>query len=88
MKLHEVREVLEVIDADLAGSSFSNVRMAGTIVDDVDLSGIRISDATLANATVTNSTLSGVAISDCRLDGMTIDGIPVTALLDAYRRTS
>ena len=51
--------------------------MSGWRVDNVNLAGLKVSDANLA----------GASIKDCRLEGMTIDGILVTELLQAYRAT-
>jgi uncharacterized protein YjbI with pentapeptide repeats len=49
--------------------------MSGWRVDQVNLAGLRLSRANLAGASITN----------CRLEGMTVEGIPVTDLLKAYR---
>ena len=77
MKLRDVKERLEVHHADLSGSSFDDINMSGWRVDNVNLAGLKVSDANLA----------GASIKDCRLEGMTIDGILVTELLQAYRAT-
>jgi hypothetical protein len=49
--------------------------MSGSSFDDIDMSGWRVNDVNLA----------GAAFSNCRIDGMTIEGILVSDLLQAYR---
>lgn len=45
-------------------------------------------NAMLCDSTFRNVDLSNVSIVECRLDGMTIDGILVTELLEAYREVN
>jgi len=54
----------------MCGSSFADINMSGWRVED----GLRLSKANLAGAT----------IAGCRYDGMTVDGILLSDLLDAY----
>jgi uncharacterized protein YjbI with pentapeptide repeats len=74
--LHATRRRIDSKDADLSGSSFSDVNLAEAKFEDVNLAGARIHDANL----------SGVALSDCRIDGMTLEGVLVTDLLAAWRK--
>jgi uncharacterized protein YjbI with pentapeptide repeats len=95
MKLHQVKERLDAHKSDLSGSVFSDINMSGSTfeninlsgasIDDANMSGWRVSKVNLAGLKLANANLAGAAIADCRLDGMTIDGILVTDLLDAYR---
>lgn len=53
----------------------------------VNVEPVVFRNSDLSTARFEGCNLSEVRISNCRLDGMTIDGIPVTALLDNYLRT-
>ena len=46
---------------------------------------VTFEEMTLADSTFTRVDLSNVHISQCNLEGMTIDGIPVAALVAAYK---
>ena len=76
--LKHITGPVEAVDAGLAGSVF----------DDVDLSRARFRNVNLSGATFRDVDFSGVSIEDARIDGMTILGIPVGELLEAYRRTN
>ena len=51
------------------------------------MTGWHINDVNLSGARIRNANLSGLEIADCNLAGATIDGVPVDALLAAYRAT-
>ena len=95
VKLQQTKERIDAGDADLSGSIFKkvnlsgshydDVNMSGSSFDDVNMSGWRINDVNLAGLRLAKANLAGASITGCRYDGMTIDGIPVTDLLDAYR---
>jgi len=76
------------VNVDLTGSTFRDVRLRDAIFDDVDLSGVTFHNANLRNARFNDVNLSGVAIANTNVEGMTIDGILVTELLAAYRRST
>ena len=94
MKLDGVRHRLDVTksilsgsvfnDVNLSGSSFTNINMSGWILEDVNVSGLRVHNANLAGARIDNASLIGVAVTNCMLDGMTINGVAVADLLQAY----
>ncbi|GIL39704.1 VOC family protein [Roseiterribacter gracilis] len=85
LTLTNTQRLLVVDDADLAGSSFTNVKLANAIFDDVNLAAARLSNVNLTGLSIRDANLRNAAISDSALDGMTIDGIAVTDLLAAYR---
>ena len=86
---------LNVDDADLSQSRFTNANLSsctfhqialqGARFTDSDLAGIVLNDVNLAGSKIHNADLSNVEMSDCRLDGATIDGIRVADLFAAYR---
>jgi uncharacterized protein YjbI with pentapeptide repeats len=74
VRLSAVRDRIEARDAGLDGSLF----------EDVSLAGARFADVNLAGSVLVNVDLRDVRIADAALDRMTIDGVPVTALLAAW----
>lgn len=96
-ELKHTRQRIEANDADLSGSTFTNVNLTGTVFNDVKLTGATIGNACLRNSRIEDTNLSrteimhanltGVAITDCTLKGMTIDGILVLELLDAFKKS-
>jgi uncharacterized protein YjbI with pentapeptide repeats len=95
MKLHEAKERLDVSKSDLSGSVFDdvnmsgctlhNINLSGASVDDANMSGWRVNNVNFSGLRLTTANLAGAAISHCRYDGMTIEGIPVTAMIAAYK---
>jgi uncharacterized protein YjbI with pentapeptide repeats len=75
LKLINTRRHLEVNDADLSASSFVNVKLEDATFDDINLSGTSIHNANLSHVSITASCTAG----------MTIDGVLVSDLQDAYR---
>jgi hypothetical protein len=49
------------------------------------MSGWRVHDVNLAGLKIVKANLAGASITQGRMEGMTIDGIPVSDLLAAYR---
>ncbi len=95
MELTATRQRLVASDADLSGSSFTNVNLSGAFFNDVNLAAATFTDANMAGTHIQNVTLRGSRISDanlaeiaieqCALEGMTIDGISVANMMAAYR---
>jgi uncharacterized protein YjbI with pentapeptide repeats len=95
MKLHERKEPLDVSKSDLSGSVFDdvnmsgctlhNINLSGASLDDINMSGWRVHNVNLSGLRLTHANLAGAAIANCRYDGMTIDGIPVAAMIAAYK---
>ena len=83
--LRDTRQSIVAVNADLSGSRFDGVRLAGGVFSNADLSAAVIENANLAGLRVGNANLSGASFSDCTMDGMTIDGVSVAALFAAYR---
>jgi uncharacterized protein YjbI with pentapeptide repeats len=77
LPLIHTRKRLEVNDADLSASSFTNVKLADATFDDINFS----------NTTIHNANLSHVSIAESCTEGMTIDGVLVSELQAAYRAT-
>jgi uncharacterized protein YjbI with pentapeptide repeats len=75
LQLIHTRQRLEVNDADLSASSFTNVKLANATFDDINFSG----------TTINNANLCGLVISDANTEGMTINGVLVSDLQAAYR---
>lgn len=96
MKLERTTQCLEATKADLSGSSFTDVNLANASFNDVNLTNASFNDVNLSGAVIHNVNLSnlrisqvnlrGVSIVESHTEGMTINGIPVTDLLAAYRR--
>jgi uncharacterized protein YjbI with pentapeptide repeats len=83
--LTSTRKRIEANDANLSGSTFKNVNLAGAEFDDVNLQGSTIHNANLSDLKIKGANLRGASIIHAHLEGMTIDGIAVTDLLAAYR---
>ena len=98
LKLYETRERIEAKKSDLSGSVFVNVNLSGATfeninasgasIEDANMAGWRVHDVNLSGWRVSKANLAGATIVDSRLEGMTIDGIEVTELLAAYRRSA
>jgi uncharacterized protein YjbI with pentapeptide repeats len=95
MKPYEHKERLEVGKSDLSGSVFDDVNMSGCTlhninllgasIDDANMSGWRVNSVNLSGLRLTKANLADVSIGDSRYEGMTIEGIPVTAMIAAYK---
>jgi Pentapeptide repeats (8 copies) len=89
------RRLVKAEDADLSGSSFTDVNLSGATFKNVNFSGAQFEDANLAGWSVRNVNLAGLKMNDADLrgasivgsltSGMTIDGIAVAELMAAYR---
>ncbi len=55
---------------------------------DADLAGSRFENVDLTRAQMLDCDLAGVVISGCRTDDMTIDGVRVSDLFEAYAQWS
>ncbi|QFS83199.1 Pentapeptide repeats (8 copies) [Roseivivax sp. THAF40] len=85
MDLTDIRDALVVRNADLSGSRFQDVNLSRTTFRNADLSMGIISDARLRGVRIENADLTDLTLCDCRLAGATIDGVPVEAMIAAYR---
>jgi len=95
-ELKQTRQRIEATNADLSGSTFTDVNLTGAAFNDVKLTGATITNASLSGAQIEDANLSGLqikqanltgaAMTECTMTGMTIDGILVTDLIAAYRK--
>ena len=84
-----------VHDINFSDVEFTAAQIGGTVFRHIGLppgSNQRQRPVTFEEMTLNDSVfrrvdLSNVQINECNLDGMRIDGIPVTDLLEAYRKT-
>jgi uncharacterized protein YjbI with pentapeptide repeats len=72
-------------DVNLSGATFRNVNFAGAHFEDANLSGWNVRNANFARLRINKADLRGASIVDSLTAGMTIDGIAVAELLAAYR---
>jgi uncharacterized protein YjbI with pentapeptide repeats len=95
IQLTQVENRLEVTQACLIGSTFTNVNLSNAAFNDVNLSGASIRNANLSGWQVQDVTLSGLQLRDadlrnasiveCLTEGMTIDGILLSDLIACWR---
>ncbi|UCF16149.1 MAG: pentapeptide repeat-containing protein [Phycisphaerales bacterium] len=90
-------------DVDLSGAKFFNVNLRGAEIGAVDFGGASFSCMNTGedrprvpvvfnaiefeDCTIQNSFFWNTKLVNCDLTGMTIDGIPVTDMLEAYKKT-
>jgi uncharacterized protein YjbI with pentapeptide repeats len=89
-------EKLTVENKDIRGSQFRHLNMSETVFEDIDLSGAKFfntrrpvvfNSIELDDCTIQNSYFRNTKIVNCDLTGMTIDGVLVTDMVKAYKRT-
>ena len=78
----------------MKGAHFNLVNMRDVTIEDLSMAGSTFKDATLSgstlervdfrNAKIISSDLKGIEITDCGYDGMTIEGVAVEKLIEAY----
>jgi uncharacterized protein YjbI with pentapeptide repeats len=95
LRIEHEKQRIEAAHADLSGSTFTDVNLAESTFENVKLSGTNICDVNLSESSIECANLSGLrihqanlrgaSIADSHTESMTIDGIPVAALLAAYR---
>ena len=86
MKIRDTKETLLVTNADLSGSSFTDVNLREAQFTDVNLSKAKFADINLSEATFSRVNLANVEITDCNISGMKIKGILVSELLKSYKQ--
>ncbi|SME88652.1 Pentapeptide repeat-containing protein [Tistlia consotensis] len=65
------------VDRDLADAEFRNVSLKGARFEDVSLAGARFDDIDFSGAEIGRN---------CNFAGMTVAGVPLAELFDAYRK--
>ena len=78
----------------MRGARFKLVNMKDVSINELSMEGSIFEDATLANCTmerinfknakIKSSDLKGIEITDCGCRGMTINGVPMEQLAEAY----
>lgn len=71
----------------LASARFTDVDLAASTVDDVSLRAAAFTNVSLADATFRNVSFRNATIDDSDVVGMKIDGVLVSDLMLAYRRS-
>lgn len=84
MELNDTAEAIVARDCNLSGSQFEDVDMADATFRDATMQNASFSDIDLRNMKIHDANLENAEIRDCNLEGMTIEGIPVSSLLEAY----
>ncbi|MBD9647727.1 pentapeptide repeat-containing protein [Ensifer sp. PDNC004] len=97
IKLHRTTQRLDVNDTDLAGSRFNDANLSATSFNQINFSGAKfndsnmtgwyVNDVNLSGAQFQNINLSGAAFSNCRIAGVTLDGVPLEEIVEAYRKS-
>ena len=64
--------------------SISELSMENSIFEDVTLANSTLDRIDFKNAKIKSSDLKGIEISDCGYQDMTIEGVPVEKLIEAY----
>jgi len=72
MKLHRVKECLNVHDSDISGSVYDDVNMSGSTVGNVNLAGCSFKNVNMSGATFEDANLSGWKLNDVNLAGLKI----------------
>lgn len=75
MRISNTTEPLHAENANLSGSTFSDVNLEGAAFSDVKLTGTRIENACLGGVRIRDASLKGLAIEDCDLTDMTMGGL-------------
>jgi len=95
MKLHGIRECLDVHNSDISGSVYDDVNMSGSTIGNVNLAGCTLKNVKMSGAAFEDANLSGWKIHDansglriakCNLQGAVIadsrlDGMIVNGIL-------
>ena len=76
----------QVEAVNLANLKLANATLTNATIQDIDMSNWRVEDVNLAGLKLTNANLTNAVISNCTVEGATLDGIPIVALLAAWRQ--
>ncbi|NRA64253.1 MAG: pentapeptide repeat-containing protein [Pseudobacteriovorax sp.] len=72
-------------DSNLTSSKFSDCFLKEVQFKDSNFLSSSFEECAFKNTQFKKVDLSGVSISDCNLQGMTIEGIAITELIEAYK---
>ena len=81
-----VLECASFQDTNLRLAKFDDVNLAESTYENVNLSGAKYNNVNLAGASFSNLNLSNVEIKDANLEGMTIDGVLVSDMFEAWQK--
>ena len=70
MKLHDVKECLDVHNSDISGSTYDDVNMSGTTIGNVNLAGCSFKQVNMAGAAIEDANLSGWKVRDVNFSGL------------------
>jgi uncharacterized protein YjbI with pentapeptide repeats len=84
-RLEETTRQIQAVDADLSGSTFTNVNLANARFENVTLGTAIIHNANLTGLRISNADLRGASIVQSTMKGMTIDGVDVADLFAAWK---
>jgi uncharacterized protein YjbI with pentapeptide repeats len=84
-RFEDTTQQIEAVDADLSGSTFTDVNLTNAKFGDVNLAGATIHNAKLVGLSIRNADLRGASIAESTMKGMTIDGIDVAELFAVYK---
>ena len=82
---NQYREILQVHEADLTDSRFSDAKLTNVRFDDVNLQGSTFTNANLAGVRFRDVNLASATIEDANLTGMSINEALVTELIGVNR---
>jgi uncharacterized protein YjbI with pentapeptide repeats len=86
MNIQDVRDALQVTNADLSSSRFADVSLRAAQFADVNLSQSSFTDIDFSGAKFSDVNLSHVDIQECDVTGMKINGILVSELLANFTK--
>jgi uncharacterized protein YjbI with pentapeptide repeats len=72
MKLHRVKQRLEVNNSDISGSVYDDVNMSGSTIGNVNLAGCTFANVNMSGAVFEDANCSGWKIHDVNLSGLKI----------------
>jgi hypothetical protein len=86
MKIQGTKEILQVTNADLSKSKFTDVNLCEAQFTDINLSKAIFTDINFSGAKFNNLNLTNVEIEACDTTGMKIRGVLVSELFAAYEK--
>jgi uncharacterized protein YjbI with pentapeptide repeats len=72
MKLHGVKECLDVHNSDISGSAYDDVNMSGSVIGNVNLAGCSFKQVNMSGAAIEDANLSGWKVHDVNFSGLKI----------------
>ena len=74
----------DITDVDMSGLCVLNGSIENGLFDGTDMKECKFAGCDLTDAKFVNCKLGNIAIRSSQISGMTIDGIPLKALLEKY----